>query len=319
VLKGIGDDAAVIKLRNNDCLVWTTDLLAEGVHFDLAYTPLRHLGYKAIAVNVSDIFAMNARPTAALCSVAVSNRFAAEALQELYAGMAAACDEYGIDLVGGDTSSSPTGMFLNITVIGFGHEDELVYRTGARPGDVLCVTGDLGAAFAGLQILQREKQVYLENPELQPDLTEHAYVVERQLKPEARADMFDVWAQRGVRPTSLIDVSDGLASECFHLAQQSRVLVHLEQDKLPLDPRTHAVAKAFGQQFTHYALYGGEDYELLFTVRPEDHERLADHPNITAIGSILALPEGQPPKVAITLADGSIQEVNPLGYNHFRG
>jgi thiamine-monophosphate kinase len=313
VLKGIGDDAAVMRLANGRVLLMATDMLAEGIHFDLTYTPLKHLGYKAVAVNVSDIFAMNGRPTVCTLSLAFSSRFTVEALEELYRGVATACEEFGLDLVGGDTSSSRTGLVLSLAVLGEAHQDEVVYRSGAREHDLVCVSGDLGAAFAGLNVLEREKAVYQENHDIQPDLGTYEYVVGRLLKPQPRADLYDLFAAQGIRPTAMIDISDGLASELGHICRASQQGAVLYQDKLPIDPRTAQTAKDFNQHATHFALYGGEDYEMLFTLRPADYDRIKDYPGIAAIGHIT------PPEAGIRMMmeNGTLAELKPMGWNHF--
>lgn len=314
VITSVGDDAAVLHTGHESRrLIVTTDLLVEGIHFDLTYVPLQHLGYKTVAVNVSDIYAMNARPAAITLSIAFSNRFPAEALEALYFGVRKACEHYSIDLIGGDTSSSRSGLFLNVTALGYATDSELVYRSGAREDDVLCVTGNLGAAYAGLQILEREKAVFADNPNLQPDLQQHAYVVERQLKPDARSDLYDVLQQKGLRPTAMMDLSDGLATDLNRLCEASGVGAAVYQEHLPIDPRTAAVAKLFDQPATTYALYGGEDYELLFTLPPQDYKAIEDYPEVTAIGQILPRQRG----LQFVGEDGGISELQPLGHDHF--
>ncbi len=282
-LLGVGDDGAVIDAGNKRVVV-STDMLCEGVHFDLSYVPLKHLGYKAVVVNLSDICAMNALPTQVLVSMALSNRFPVEAVDELYSGIRRACEVYGVDLVGGDTTSSRAGFVLSITAIGLGDRDALVTRSGARSNDLLVVSGDLGGAYMGLQVLEREKSVFLEAPAVQPDLEAHALILERQLKPEARVDVVRELAELGCRPTSMIDVSDGLASEVLHLATASGCGVHLYEDKLPIDPHTYETARAFDLDPTVCVLSGGEDYELLFTVAQEDYPKVRNHPKLSVIG-----------------------------------
>lgn len=281
--KGIGDDAAVI---NNDGkrTVVSTDMLVEGVHFDLTFHPLKHLGYKAVVVNLSDIYAMNAIPQQILVSMALSNRFSLEAIDELYEGMALACEKYNVDLVGGDTTSSTSGLILSITAIGQAEENEIVYRSGAKENDLLCVTGDLGAAYMGLQILEREKRIFLENPKIQPDLGGNDYILERQLKPEARRDTIEKLKELKVIPTSMIDISDGLSSEILHLCKASNLGCDLYEDKIPIDPQTYERAQEFNMDATVCALSGGEDYELLFTIRQEDYETLRPAMDIAIIG-----------------------------------
>ncbi len=259
-------------------------MLVEGVHFDLTYVPLKHLGYKAISVNVSDIYAMNATPKQILVSMALSNRFPLEAVEELYEGMALACERFKVDIVGGDTTSSQHGLILSITVLGEGEKDKLVYRDGARENDLICVTGDLGAAYVGLQLLEREKQIFTENPNVQPDLEGNDYILERQLKPEARNDMPPLLTQLEVKPTSMIDISDGLASELMHLCTQSGTGATLYEEKIPIDPMAYNKAREFNLDPTTCALNGGEDYELLFTIDLSDFDKIKGNPNITVIG-----------------------------------
>jgi thiamine-monophosphate kinase len=290
-LKGIGDDAAVLSFSDKKMVV-STDLLIEGVHFDLSYMPLKHLGYKAVVVNISDICAMNAKPTQILVSVAVSNRFPLEALEELYAGITLAANTYGVDVVGGDTTSSQKGLLISITAIGEAQEDELTYRSGAKPNDLLVVTGDLGAAYMGLQILEREKQVFMVNPNNQPDLEAYTYLIERQLKPEARTDMKSLLEQLEVKPTSMIDISDGLSSEILHLCKHSETGCVLFEEKIPLDPQLIAACEEFRLDSTTVALNGGEDYELLFTIALEDYDKIKGNPNLTVIGHMTAATEG---------------------------
>lgn len=290
-LKGIGDDAAVLSFSDKKMVV-STDLLIEGVHFDLSYMPLKHLGYKAVVVNISDICAMNAKPTQILVSVAVSNRFPLEALEELYAGITLAANTYGVDVVGGDTTSSQKGLLISITAIGEAREDEITYRSGAKPNDLLVVTGDLGAAYMGLQILEREKQVFMVNPNNQPNLEAYTYLIERQLKPEARTDMKSLLEQLEVKPTSMIDISDGLSSEILHLCKHSETGCVLFEEKIPLDPQLITACEEFRLDSTTVALNGGEDYELLFTIALEDYDKIKGNPNLTVIGHMTAATEG---------------------------
>lgn len=290
-LKGVGDDAAVIKNGEN-CTVITTDLLLEGVHFDLSFFPLKHLGYKAIVVNLSDVYAMNATPKQVTVSLGISSKFSLEAVEELYAGMLAACDKYKVDLIGGDTSSSKQGLVISITALGEAKENEIVYRNGAKEFDLLCVSGDLGGAYTGFQLLEREKRVFASNPEMQPDLEGYDYILERQLKPEARKDIIEMLKGMEIQPTSMIDISDGLASEIFHLAKQSNVGVVLFEDKIPIDPMTYNTAREMELDPTLTALSGGEDYELLFTIKQMDYEKLKNNPDITIIGHIANVSEG---------------------------
>ena len=290
-LKGIGDDAAVLDFKDKKVVI-STDLLIEGVHFDLAYMPLKHLGYKSVVVNVSDICAMNAKATQITVSVAVSNRFPLEALEELFAGITLAANEYKVDVIGGDTTSSQKGLIISITAIGEAHEGEIVYRSGAKPNDLLVVTGDIGAAYMGLQVLEREKQVFLVNPNSQPDLDAYTYLIERQLKPEARKDVRTLLHALEVHPTAMIDVSDGLSSEIIHLCKQSNVGCNLYEDKLPLDPQLISVCEEFHLDSTTVAINGGEDYELLFTVAMEDFEKIKGNPNFSVIGHMTPETEG---------------------------
>lgn len=291
-VKGVGDDAAVIACDSKNELVVTTDLLLEGVHFDLSYVPLKHLGYKAVIANLSDVYAMNAQPTQITVSIAVSNRFPVEALEELYAGMQAAAQIYKVDIVGGDTTSSTTGLLISITALGFVEKGQAIYRNGAKENDLLVVSGDLGAAYMGLQILEREKEVFKVNPNAQPDLEPYSYLVERQLKPEARKDIPPLLKQLGVRPTAMIDISDGLSSEIIHICKNSKVGCNLYEEKIPLDPQVISTCEEFNLDSTTIALSGGEDYELLFTVKTDDFEKIKGNPHLTVIGHITAENQG---------------------------
>jgi thiamine-monophosphate kinase len=282
---GIGDDAAVLNFNADDVVI-STDLLLEGVHFDLAYMPLKHLGFKAVAVNVSDICAMNAKATQITVSIAVSNRFGVEALEELYAGIKIACDKYQVDLVGGDTTSSQKGLIISVTAIGHAKKEDLVYRSGAKPNDLIVVTGDLGGAYMGLQVLEREKQVFLVNPQSQPDLSAYAYIIERQLKPEARIDIKDLLEKLDVKPTAMIDISDGLSSEIIHICKASKVGCQIFEEKIPMDPELIATCEEFNINSATVTLNGGEDYELLFTISLDDFEKIKANPNFTVIGHI---------------------------------
>ncbi|HEX9825410.1 MAG TPA: thiamine-phosphate kinase [Flavobacteriaceae bacterium] len=284
-IKGIGDDAAVLEFKSKKIVI-TTDLLIENVHFDLSYMPLKHLGYKAIMVNLSDVYAMNANATQVTVSIAVSNRFSLEAMEELYAGIEMAAKIYNVDIVGGDTSSSTTGLIISVTAIGEITSEDVVYRNGAKPNNLLVVTGDLGGAYMGLQVLEREKQVFKVNPNNQPDLEPYTYIIERQLKPEARKDIVKLLKDLKVKPTSMIDISDGLSSETIHLCKQSGVGVELYEDKIPLDPQVISTCEEFNIDSTTIALNGGEDYELLMTVSQEDYPKIKANPNLTVIGYI---------------------------------
>ena len=290
-VKGIGDDAAVLDFESKKVVV-STDLLVEGVHFDLSYMPLKHLGYKAVVVNVSDIYAMNAKATQVTISIAVSNRFPLEALEELYAGIQLAAKVYNVDVVGGDTTSSTKGLLISVTAIGEIEEENIAYRNGAKENDLLVVTGDLGGAFLGLKVLQREKSVFEVNPNNQPDLDMYSYIIERQLKPEARKDIPTLLHDLEVKPTSMIDISDGLSSEIMHLCKQSDVGCNLYEDKIPLDPQVISTCEEFKLDSTMVALSGGEDYELLFTVSQEDFPKIKANPNLTVIGHMTQESEG---------------------------
>ncbi len=281
-VKGIGDDAAVIDSEGLHQVV-TTDMLVEGVHFDLGYVPLKHLGYKAIVVNLSDVYAMNATPRQVTVALALSNRFPVEAVDELYEGMLLACAHYGVDLVGGDTCSSTSGLIISITAIGAARPEDLVYRSGASDNDLLVVSGDLGGAYMGLQILEREKAVFTESG-AQPDLEGHDYILERQLKPEARKDIIELLKKLEVKPTAMIDISDGLASEALHIARSSGLGVRIYDEKLPIDPTTYSAARDFNLDPSTCALNGGEDYELLFTIAQGDFEKVKGNPSLSIIG-----------------------------------
>ncbi len=290
-IKGIGDDAAVLEF-NKKQIVISTDLLVEGVHFDLSYMPLKHLGYKAVVVNLSDIYAMNANATQITVSIAVSNRFPLEAIDELYEGIQTAAKVYNVDLVGGDTTSSTSGLLISITAIGEINKDDTVYRHGAKANDLLVVTGDIGGAYMGLQVLEREKQVFIVNPNSQPDMEPYSYIIERQLKPEARKDIRKLLKDLDVKPTSMIDVSDGLSSEIMHLCKQSDVGCDLYENKLPLDPQVISTCEEFNIDSTTVALNGGEDYELLFTISQEDFPKIKANPNFTVIGHMAETSSG---------------------------
>lgn len=283
--KGVGDDAAVLEFKNKQTLV-TTDMLVEGVHFDLLYTPLKHLGYKAIVVNLSDIYAMNGTPTQVTVSLAVSNKISVEALEELYEGMLLACNIYGVDLVGGDTTSSLSGLVISITAIGEAEKKEVVYRSGAKENDLICVSGDLGGAFMGLQLLEREKKVFNEAPGVQPDFDGHDYVLERQLKPEPRKDVIDMFKELGIQPTAMIDVSDGLSSDLTHICKQSKVGCTIYENKIPIDFTVMNLASEMNLDATVCALNGGEDYELLFTISLDDYNKIKDSKRVAVIGHI---------------------------------
>lgn len=290
-IKGIGDDAAVMDFGEEKAVI-STDFLIEGIHFNLAYTPLKHLGYKAVVVNLSDICAMNAIPTQIMVSIAVSNRFSIEALEELYEGIRIACKTYHIDFVGGDTTSSPTGLTLSVTSIGKAKEKELVYRNGAKENDLIVVTGDLGAAFLGLKVLERENEVFKVNPNVQPDLDSYSYLVQRQLRPEARTDIKAMLETLSIHPRSMIDISDGLSSELIHLCNQSEKGCIIYEEKIPLDPTAINTCEEFKLNPATIALSGGEDYELLFTIPIEAHGKIKTHPDLTIIGHITEKEKG---------------------------
>ncbi|MBV9962075.1 MAG: thiamine-phosphate kinase [Parafilimonas sp.] len=289
---GVGDDAAVIDHFGKQTVV-TTDLLIEGVHFDLAYTPLKHLGYKSVIVNLSDVYAMNATPTQLTVSIGISNRFSVEALNEFYEGIYAACERYNVDLAGGDTSSSQKGFIVSVTAIGEVAPDKFVKRNTANKGDLICVSGDLGAAFLGLTLMEREKRIYLENPQIQPDLEGESYIVGRLLKPEARKDIIEFFAQENLLPTSMMDISDGLSSETLHICDQSNLGCRLHEDKLPIVEDTRNAAFKFGLDPTVCALNGGEDYELIFTVKQDDYDKIILNEDISVIGYMTDIEEGR--------------------------
>ena len=284
-VKAVGDDSAVLESSEKQTLI-TTDLLIEGVHFDLSYMPLKHLGYKAVVVNLSDVYAMNGAAEQITVSIAVSNRFPLEAIEELYAGIQLACETYQIDLIGGDTTSSTKGMLISVTAVGKANKEEIVYRNGANETDLIVVTGDLGAAYLGLQVLEREKQVFKVNPNNQPDLDNYTYLIERQLKPEARKDISSLLKDMDVKPTAMIDISDGLSSEIMHICSQSKVGCKIYEDKIPLDPQVISACEEFDIDSTMVALSGGEDYELLFTVPIADFDKVKGNPHLSVIGHI---------------------------------
>ncbi|MBO7259294.1 MAG: thiamine-phosphate kinase [Paludibacteraceae bacterium] len=281
--KGVGDDAAVLDMKDKRVLV-TTDLLLEGIHFDLQYTPLRHLGYKAAVVNFSDIYAMNGTPTQLTVSIGVSKRFCIEDLEELYSGIRIACEHYGVDMVGGDTSASMTGLCLSMTCVGEAQAEDIVYRNGAKANDLICVTGNLGAAYMGLQLLEREKMVFEGNENVQPDFEGKDYILQRQLKPEARRDVIESLKKHGVKPTSMMDVSDGLASELMHICRQSNTGCRVFEDKIPIDYQSAVMAEELNMNIVTAALNGGEDYELVFTVSLDDYEKIIPIEHVNIIG-----------------------------------
>jgi thiamine-monophosphate kinase len=312
-VKGVGDDAAVLDFEGKKVLV-STDMLLEGIHFDLAYTPLKHLGYKAVQVNLSDIYAMNGTAAQITVSIGISSRFPLEAVEELYEGIYLACEKYNVDLIGGDTTSSKQGLVISVTAIGYADEQDIVYRNGAEEGDLICVSGDLGGAYTGLQLLEREKLIYLENPNIQPDLEGKDYIVERQLKPEARRDIVELLKSIEVKPTAMIDVSDGLASEIMHICKQSNKGCSLYEDKIPLDPMTFDTAREFNLDPTVCALSGGEDYELLFTVKQADYDKIKFKMDITIIGYITEAASG----CNLITKAGNSHPLKAQGWNAFK-
>lgn len=310
---GPGDDSAVWPKNETEYNLISTDVLAEGIHFDLSYCPLKHLGYKAVAVNVSDICAMNGKAWGILVSIGFSNRFSVEAIEELYAGVHAACQKFGLVLMGGDTSSSNQGLFISISVLGFVDKNKLVLRSGAKMNDLICVSGDLGAAFAGLQMLQREKKVFLDNPNVQPDLAGYEYVVERQLKPEPRVDIIDDLDKEKIIPTSMIDLSDGLSGDLLHICESSNCGAVIYQNKLPVDHETDKVAEQFSNSGSTYALNGGEDYELLFTIPLIEFSKVKDKSNIKVIGHIQSATDG----VQLETDKGERIDLKANSWSHF--
>lgn len=312
-IRGVGDDAAVLDFSGKKVLI-STDMLLEGIHFDLAYTPLKHLGYKSIQVNLSDIYAMNGIASQVTVSIGLSSKFPLEAIEELYEGIYLACEKYNVDLIGGDTSASKQGLVISVTSIGYADENDVVYRNGAQEGDLICVSGDLGGAYTGLQLLEREKLIYLENPNIQPDLEGKDYIVERQLKPEARRDIVELLKSIEVKPTAMIDVSDGLASEILHICRQSDKGCNLYEEKIPLDPMTYETAREFNLDPTICALSGGEDYELLFTVKQADYDKIKFKMDITIIGYITEPSAG----CNLITKSGNSHPLKAQGWNAFK-
>ncbi len=321
-IKGVGDDAAVIEPEKDHVMLFSTDMLAEGVHFDLTYTPLRHLGYKAVAVNVSDICAMNGTPTQITVSMGVSNQFSVEALEELYRGMQYACDEYGVDLVGGDTTSSNSGMIINIAILGKAKKDHVTYRNTANIGDIICVSGDLGAAYSGFLVLNRGKEQFANDPEAKPDLTGYDYVLKRQLMPSARVDIVEIFKTHNVIPTAMIDISDGLSSEVNHLCNpisprmgSGAIGAIIDEERLPINENTKKVAEEFKKSAISFALSGGEDYELLFTVSPKDFEKLKLSDKLKRIGEIVTPAQG----VSFRDKTGILHPLSAKGWDGLKG
>jgi len=312
-IKGVGDDAAVIDFEGKKALI-STDMLLEGIHFDLAYTPLKHLGYKSVQVNLSDIYAMNGIATQVTVSIGISSKFPLEAIEELYEGIYLACEKYNVDLVGGDTTSSRQGLVISVTSIGYAEEKDIAYRNTAREGDLICVSGDLGGAYVGLQLLEREKLVYIENPNVQPDLEGKDYIIERQLKPEARKDIVELLKDLNIIPTAMIDISDGLASEILHICKQSDKGCNIYEDKIPLDPMTYETAREFNLDPTVCALSGGEDYELLFTIKQADYEKIKLMMDISVIGHVTEPSAG----CNLVTKSGLIHTITAQGWNAFK-
>ncbi len=312
-IKGVGDDAAVLDYGGDMLTLVSTDMLVEGIHFDLMYTPLKHLGYKSVVVNLSDIYAMNGQPKHITVSIAISNRFSVEALEEIYDGIKTACDFYGVDLVGGDPTSSNKGLIISITAIGQAAKDKIAYRSGAKVGDLLCLTGNVGAAYLGLQLLEREKQIYLANPGVQPDLENQQFIIERQLKPEARKDMIELFEKVNLVPTAMIDVSDGVASEVFHICKQSAVGAFVEESGVPIHPDAQMMALKFQLDPITCALSGGEDYELLFTINPAEVDKIKYLPDIYIMGEITEQKDG----IKLHTKGGNIHDLKAQGWKHF--
>jgi thiamine-monophosphate kinase len=311
-LKGIGDDAAVLA-ENSELTLLSKDLLCEGIHFDLGFMPLQHLGFKAVAVNVSDIAAMNGKPKQILVGLGLSNRFSVEAVDALYAGIKHACESYHVDLVGGDTTASASGLVISITVLGTAPKEKVTYRSGAHNHDIICVTGDLGGAYMGLQVLAREKEVFKANPDAQPDLEKYNYIVGRQLKPEARMDIIFDLEEAGVVPTAMIDISDGLASELLHISKQSNVGIKIFEDKIPIDNQTFETAMEFKLDPATCALNGGEDYELLFTIKQSDFDKIKKHPDIHFIGHV----HDNASQNIMVSKQGTVVPITAQGWTHF--
>ncbi len=310
---GVGDDAAVIDHFGKQTVI-TTDLLLEGIHFDLMYTPLKHLGYKSVMVNLSDIYAMNATPTQITVSIGISNRVSIEALNEFYEGIYIACEKHSVDLIGGDTSTSQKGFIISITAIGEVSPDKFVKRSTAQKGDLICVSGDLGGAFLGLTLMEREKKIYIENPQVQPDLENESYIVGRLLKPEARKDIIEFFEKNEIMPTSMMDVSDGVSSEVMHLCKQSNLGCRIYEEKLPISDESRQAAYKFGLDPTVCALNGGEDYELIFTLKQEDHEKITFNEEISVIGYMTDIEEGS----KIITKGGNTFNITAQGWNAFQ-
>ena len=308
---GTGDDAAVIKSKKN--ILISSDMLVEGIHFDMSFTPLKHLGYKSVVVNISDIYAMNAIPTQITVNLGISSKYTLEAIDELYDGILLACEKYKVDIIGGDITSCISGLTISITAIGEGNENEIVKRSGAKENDLLITTGDLGGAYMGLNVLQREKEVWKNNPNMQPELDDFNYILQRQLKPEARKDIIESFKEINIKPTSMIDISDGLASEIFHICKASRVGCQVYEDKIPIDSETYKTSMDFNINPTVSALNGGEDYELLFTINQKDYEKIKNDPKITVIGHITKKDQG----INLVGNGNTLTPLKAQGWNHF--
>ena len=308
---GPGDDAAVISSKKN--ILVSSDMLVEGIHFDMSFTPLKHLGYKSVVVNISDIYAMNAIPTQITVNLGISSKYTIEAIDELYDGILLACDKYKVDIIGGDITSCISGLTISITAIGEGNENEIVRRSGAKENDLLVTTGDLGGAYMGLNVLQREKEVWKNNPNMQPELDNFNYILERQLKPEARKDIIESFKEIKIKPTSMIDISDGLASEIFHICKSSNVGCRVYEDKIHIDSETYKTSMDFNINPTISALNGGEDYELLFTINQKDYEKIKNDPKITVIGHITKKDQG----INLVGNGNTLTPLKAQGWNHF--
>ena len=308
---GTGDDAAVIKSKKN--ILISSDMLVEGIHFDMSFTPLKHLGYKSVVVNISDIYAMNAIPTQITVNLGISSKYTLEAIDELYDGILLACEKYKVDIIGGDITSCISGLTISITAIGEGNENEIVKRSGAKENDLLITTGDLGGAYMGLNVLQREKEVWKNNPNMQPELDDFNYILQRQLKPEARKDIIESFKEINIKPTSMIDISDGLASEIFHICKASKVGCQVYENKIPIDSETYKTSMDFNINPTVSALNGGEDYELLFTINQKDYERIKNDPKITVIGHITKKDQG----INLVGNGNTLTPLKAQGWNHF--
>ncbi len=311
-IKGVGDDSAELNAGGKQILV-STDLLVEGIHFDMMYTPLKHLGYKAVVVNLSDIYAMNAIPEQITVSIALSSKYTVEAVSEIYEGILHACNAYKVDLIGGDTTSSINGLVISVTAIGYAEKEKIVYRSGAKEGDLICVSGNLGAAYLGLQLLEREKRIFLENSDVEPDLEDEDFLIRRHLKPEARKDVIQFFDEMNIVPTAMIDVSDGLSSDLIHICTQSKVGCEIQEAYVPLSEEMYQRAIKFNLDPITCALSGGEDYELLFTIDNEDETKVADHPDIQIIGQVVNISEGK----TLMTKGGNKHQLTAQGWKHF--